>query len=187
MRKTFWALFAIFCWIGLESCETKCSEERCSGTAVNFNFRYVDSEGNDLIFGPDSLRIFDADSVVMIGQNEGAISFFPITVNGIMTSDTSGILQGSLTSKHNRYIIMAMDSALFIADSLQPDSILIDSIYVKRLVSSSDTLIAGFITYETECCTNIIDRFDLTIDSTTLCTQCNDSQVHLLVKDRDSL
>ena len=187
MRKQFWALLLLFCGIILESCETKCSEDVCPGTARNFSFRYVDSEGNDLVFGPDSLRLFDADSVMMIAQNEFAISFFPVPVKSLRTSDSSGILQGSISAKHNRYIITAMDSALFIADSLAPDSILIDSIYVLKPVATSDTLIAGFLTYDTECCTRIIDRYDLEMDSTVLCTECDDSRVFRLVKNRDSL
>ncbi len=187
MRKEIWAILLFFSAFLLESCEEKCSEDICPGSAVNFEFRYLDSAGNDLVFGPDSIRRFHEDSVFMIAQNEHAISFFPVTVNSVRTSDTTGVLRGSLSAKHNRYIITAMDSALVLADTLTPDSLLIDSMYVKKFVTTSDTLIAGFITYDTECCINIIDRFDLTIDSTVLCTECDENRIHILYKDPESL
>jgi hypothetical protein len=187
MKNLFWVFFTSFAIVGLNSCETKCSQEICPGTSVNFNFRYLDSAGNDLVFGPDSIRLFSPDSIWIEAQNAEAISSFPVPLKVRQLNDTVFYLQGALSSKHTRYFLRAMDSALFIADTLQPDSTLIDSIYFKKEVMSVDTIIAGYIIENTECCSGIIKRFDLTINDSVACIECDDSQIHILVKNRDSL
>jgi hypothetical protein len=187
MKNLFLVFFTLLTVVALNSCETKCSQEICPGTSVNFNFRYLDAVGNDLVFGPDSLRLFSPDSIWMEGQNPEAISSLPVPLKVRKLNDTVFYLQGALSAKHNRYFLLAQDSALFIADTLQPDSTLIDSIYYKKEVMSVDTIISGYVTERTECCLGIIKRFDLLINGVDECKECKDSQIHILVKNRDSL
>ncbi len=187
MRRFFQLCAFMALGFSIYSCETRCSEDVCPGTSVNLKFRYVDTEGNDLVFGPDSIRLFHPDSVMMIAQNPEAISFEQIILKSLSTSDTSGYLQGGISAKHNRFFIMAMDSALFVADSLVVDSLLIDSIYYLKPVSSTDTIISGYVTESSECCAGLIKRFDIIISGQDTCNDCSENKMHLLVKNRDSL
>ena len=155
----------------LISCETPCKEDKCTNTSVNFKFRILDSLGNDLVFGPDSVSLYNPDSIRLIAQNEEAISSFEIPLIVQVIDDTVFYFRAGITSKHNRFFLRGEDSI----------EIIMDTIISKELIQFEDTVLASYITEASECCGILINRFDIGVNGETLCNKCQESQVYDII------